>query len=136
MAAMLAFMHAAACVCAIAFLPGWLGLPLAAGVMASLAFSLRRHALLVSPDAVIEITVKEGNRCELVLRDGRIVAGRLAPSTFVSPLLIVLNVSIDGMRSGRSVVLMPGSAAAEEVRALRVWLRHRAGMAAPASEPF
>ena len=44
--------------------------------------------------------------------------------SFVSGWLVVLNLGAGGRR-GRSVVLLPDSAAAEEMRRLRVWLRWR-----------
>jgi toxin CptA len=48
------------------------------------------------------------------------------PGSYVSGWLVVLNLRAPGARR-RSLVLLPDSAAAEELRRLRVWLRWRLG---------
>jgi hypothetical protein len=47
-------------------------------------------------------------------------------SSYVSNWLVVVNLSPDGGR-GRSLVLLPDCAVAEELRRLRVWMRWRLG---------
>jgi len=49
-------------------------------------------------------------------------------SSYVSGWLVVVNLGASGRR-GRSLVLLPDCAAAEELRQLRVWLRWRLGRA-------
>jgi toxin CptA len=57
---------------------------------------------------------------------GRWNEAEVQPGSYVSSWLVVLNLRAPG--GGRcSVVLLPDSAAAEELRRLRVWLRWRLG---------
>jgi hypothetical protein len=51
---------------------------------------------------------------------------RIQPGSYVSSWLVVVNLGVPGGR-GRSLVLLPDCAAAEELRRLRVWLRWRLG---------
>ena len=119
-----------------AYLPAWISLPLTAAIIASLAFHLRRDALLLAPQAVTEFLLKEGDRCELTLRKGAILHGRVRGSTFVSPALIVVDVQVDDRRWPRAVVLLPDSASGNTRRQLRVWLRYRLGHETKESEPL
>jgi hypothetical protein len=50
----------------------------------------------------------------------------ILPSSYVSDWLVVVNLGAGGA-SRRSLVLLPDSAVAEELRRLRVWLRWRLG---------
>ncbi|MFH1602414.1 MAG: protein YgfX [Pseudomonadota bacterium] len=55
---------------------------------------------------------------------GRWHEGKIMPSSYVSAWLVVVN--LDGnARAARALVLLPDSAAAEDLRRLRVWLRWR-----------
>jgi toxin CptA len=129
--------HGGAIACAVIFLRGW-WMPgvAAAGIAASLAFHLGRDALQLSGKAVTGLTLKEGARCELTLRDGETLTGTIDPSTFVAPLLIVINVRPDGRGRRRAAILMPDSAPAQELRRVRVWLRHRVRPDTPGSGPL
>ncbi len=129
--------HGVALACAVLVLPDW-WMPVAAGaaIAASLVFHVRRDALQRSDRAVTEMLLKDAGDCELILKDGSTQAGQIEGSTFVSPLLIVINVSVERSRIGRSVILLPDCAPAEDLRRLRVWLRHRARPAAPVSGPL
>ena len=137
LAGALALAHGAAILCAILFLPGWWMPGLASAALAgSLVFSTRREALQLSGRAVTGLLVRDGGQCELTLLNGGILAGNIAGSTFVSPLLIVINVSLVGPGRPRSVVLMPDSAPAQDLRRLRVWLRYRVRPHLSASGPL
>lgn len=126
LAAVLLSIHAAAGACAAWFLPGWPMPALACvALAASLVFHIRRDALQLSGDAVVELIIKDGGQCELILRNGDTLAGNVEGSTFVAPLLTVVNVRLDGKGKHRSVILLPDRAPAEELRRVRVWLRHR-----------
>ena len=129
--------HGVALACAVLVLPDW-WMPVAAGaaIAASLVFHVRRDALQRSDRAVTEMLLKDAGDCELILKDGSTQAGQIEGSTFVSPLLIVINVSVERSRIGRSVILLPDCAPAEDLRRLRVWLRHRARPAVPVSGPL
>ena len=118
--------HGAAMACAVVFLPGWSMPGLAAtAIAASLVFHLRRDALQLSGQAVTELILKEDARCELTLRNGETLTGTICGSTFVAPLLTVINVRLDGQGRRRVAILMPDSAPAQDLRRVRVWLRHR-----------
>jgi len=126
--------HGAAIACAVAFLPGW-WIPGAAAtaVAASFAFHLCRDALQLSGPAVTGLVLKEGTECELTLRNGKTLTGTIEGSTFVAPLLIVINVRPNGRGRARAVILMPDSAPEQDLRQVRVWLRHRTRLDAPGS---
>ena len=137
LAAALLLVHGGAIACAVAYLPGWWASAMASAAMtASLAFHLSRSALLLSGKAVIALTLTDGARCELQLSNGATFTGVVEPSTFVAPLLIVINVR-EPVRNARvSAILLPDSAAAQDLRALRVWLRHRTRPDPPQSGPL
>ncbi len=137
MAAVLSMLHAAGVACAFACVPGWAtAAAISAVLAASLAFHLRHEAFLTAGDAVVELALKDANRCELRLRDGRILAGTLDVSTtFVSPLLVVVNMRTKETSRRQSVVLLPDSAAPNDQRELRIWLRHRTRAGIASSEP-
>ena len=129
--------HGAAMACAAVFLPGW-SMPglAAAGIAASLVVHLRRDALQRSGDAVTELILKDDARCELTLRNGETLTGNIEGSTFVAPLLTVINVRPDGTGRRRAAILMPDSAPAQDLRRVRVWLRHRVRPDVPDSRPL
>ena len=127
LATALALGHGAAIACAVVFVPGWWMPALASAAIAgSLAFHIRRDALQLSGHAVTELLLEDGARCEFTLRNGETLAGDIEGSTFVTPLLIVINVSPEGRHRRRAAILLPDSAPAEDLRRVRVWLRHRA----------
>ena len=137
LAALLIIVHLIAGACVLAFLPVWWVVAiLSTAVCASLVFHLRRDALRLSGDAVIEVTLRDHGRCELLTRSGAVLEGTVEGSSFVSALFMVVNVRLDGGRRLRSVVVMPDSATAEERRRLRVWLRYRAHPEMPDSSPL
>jgi hypothetical protein len=128
--------HGAAIACAILFLPGWAMPALASVAIAgSFVFHVRRDALQLSGDAVTEFLLQDGARCEFTLKNGQTLAGNIECSTFVAPLLIVIHVSPQGQGRHLSVVLMPDSAPAGDLRRVRVWLRHGVGPDTPGSGP-
>jgi len=133
----LLLVHGAAIACAALYLPGWWARTVAvAALIASLTFHLRRSALLLSGSAVTAVTLTEPSQCALVCRNAQTFTGSVEPSTFVTPLLIVINVRDAARNARRSAVLLADSAPAQDLRALRVWLRHRTGGTAPGSGPL
>ena len=117
--------HLAAAACLLAYVPiGW-SVSGGAVLLSSAVFHLRRDALGLARDAVVELGVAEDGYCEFVTRAGATIEGRLQDSTFVTPLLTVIRIRPDGRRGTRALTLLPDSATAEDLRALRVWLRHR-----------
>ena len=137
LAALLVIAHLIAGACVFAFVPAWWTVAiLTIALCASLVFHLRRDALRLSGDAVIEVTLRDHGRCKLLTRGGAVLEGTVAGSSFVSALFTVLNVRLDGGRRLRSVVVMPDCATAEDRRRLRVWLRYRAQPEMPDSPPL
>ena len=106
------------------------------GVAASLAFHLRRDALQMSGTAITGLILKEGAQCDLIFKSGATLKGIVQGSTFVAPMLIVINVRAPMRMGFRSAILLPDSAAADDLRRARVWLRHRIALDAPASRPL
>jgi hypothetical protein len=137
LAALLAIVHLIAGACVFAVLPAWWAVAILTGALCiSLVLHLRRDALRLSGDAVIEVALREHGHCELLTRDGAVLEGTVAGSSFVSSWFTVVNVRLEGGRRLRSVVVMPDCAAAEERRQLRVWLRYRAQPETPGSPPL
>jgi toxin CptA len=124
LAIVLVFVHGAAAACALAYLPAWGPSALvSAAIAVSLVIHLRRDGLRLSDDAVVGVTLKEAAACEFATRGGSSLDAVVDRSTFVSPLLIVINASAEGRRC--SVALLPDSAPSDDLRRLRVWLKYR-----------
>jgi toxin CptA len=105
----------------------WLSLSLSLAVVTSLVFSLRSAlgawtGLELRPDGSAAVEDRQGRWREV----------RILGSSFVSPVLTILNLAIAGERLRRSLVVAPDALAADEFRRLRVWLRWRR---APAELP-
>jgi toxin CptA len=137
LASALLLAHGGAIACAVLFLPGWWMPALASTAIAgSVVFHIRRDALQLSGHSVTELLLKEGAGCEFTLKNGKTLAGNIEGSTFVAPLLIVVNIRPYGQGRRRAAILMPDSAAAEDLRRIRVWLRHRVRTDTPGSGPL
>jgi RNA polymerase sigma-70 factor (ECF subfamily) len=96
-------------------------------LVTSLTFNLRRHALRSSVAAVVRVAVGPGEVVHLERRDGRHLQGRLLPSSFVSPALVILNLAVGRWRLPLAVLVPADAVPRNEHRRLRVWLRwHRA----------
>ncbi|MEW5708977.1 protein YgfX [Pelomicrobium sp. G1] len=106
-----------------------LDLPAAAKVLLGLALlvsavaSVARHAWLWGSRAWVRLRVGSDLGAELETRAGKRIAGRVLPSTLVHPWLLVVRVAPEGGGRERAVVLLPDSADADGLRALRVVLR-------------
>jgi toxin CptA len=105
-------------------LPGmvWARWIIAACLLCSLAWYLRRDAWLSMPTSCVALRV-EGDHVVLVTRDGKELAGQVQRDSLVSAAVLVLNVLPQGARFARSVVIFPDAIAAEAFRELRVILR-------------
>jgi len=103
--------------------------PVSAGASAliaiSLVASLRRHAFRSSPGAVIELEVDEQCLAAAQLRDGRCLQYEVDASSFVSPLLTIVNLRPRLRGRMRAVLIAPDCVQDEAFRGLRVWLRWR-----------
>ena len=103
-------------------LPGWARVALAALILFSLAYHLRRDAWLSTPSAGVALTL-EGDRVVLTTRGGGQLAGRILRDSLVTPFLTVLNILPQGAHLARSVIILPDSLDVESFRQLRVCLR-------------
>ena len=123
----LTLMAGAALACAWISLPGLAFLALAAGIALAwawhLAQALQRGGHCVR---VLELDAKGSARWRD--RSARWHEAEVLPSSYVSSWLVVVNLGAGGRR-GRSLVLLPDCAPAEDLRQLRVWLRWRLGRA-------
>lgn len=97
-------------------------------LVASLAFYVWRIALLRSPQSIVAIEIGDSDRREIAFqtRNGLWHACSLLGTSFVSPGLTILNLSPQGARLMRSVVIVPDNVQFEDFRQLRIWLRWKA----------
>lgn len=98
---------------------------LAAVLIFSLRYSLRRDAWLLLPSSHVAIRL-DGDRIVVRSRLGSDISGRILRDSVVTPLLTVLNVLPQGKKSMRSIVIFPDSMDKERFRALRVLLKWNA----------
>lgn len=110
-------------------------------LVVSLVFYLRRHALLRSPDSVMNIGLSEEMTCTLETRCGDRIDCTLLGSSFVAPYLTLLELKPLKRQEptrlsppsncpkrrrrffARSIVILPDGIDAEQFRQLRVLLR-------------
>lgn len=91
-------------------------------LVCSLAYYLYRDAWLLLPSSHVAIQL-EGNNIVLATRGEGELTGQVLRDSVVTRLLTVLNVSIPGRKSTRSVVIFPDSLDQERLRELRVLLK-------------
>ena len=105
--------------------PVWIKVALAGAIAASLAHSLWRYALLRGPRAITAIEL-EADGIVAVLTIGDVVhRARVLGTTYVSPMLTVLNLRLPGEWLTRHALCLPDNVDPEAFRQLRVWLRWR-----------
>lgn len=105
--------------------PLWLQVALLTAIAVSVVRSLTRHALRNSPTACTSLDLHRDGGAQWLLRSGTMLDGRVLGDSFVSPLLTVVSLRRDDNGRRDSVVLLPDSAEAEALRALRVWLKFK-----------
>jgi hypothetical protein len=107
--------------------PGWIRIAGTLLLGASFAYHWLGDARLrlARSVTVLELTrdAEAGLRCELTLRDGRRVVGRVLGSSVALPWLVVIGLRPDASRLSRRITLLPDALAAGDFRALRVALR-------------
>jgi toxin CptA len=124
LAALLLLLNAAALAAVwVLMFPLWIRLAIAGALIAALIQALRRSALLLSPNAIVELGCTDDGRLDLIQRDGECLEAEVLPDTAVYRAAVLLRVRVGGRRSARSIVVFPDSAAPQELRRLRVWLR-------------
>ncbi len=107
----------------------WVALPwelagcLGLGISVSLYRSLRDQALLSSSRAIIEVSWDGEGVWRLRQRNGIEWRGKLLPSYYAGPRLILLSFVLGPVWRRASIVLLPGSIELQALRRLRVRLR-------------
>ena len=104
-------------------LPAWMKLAAAAGLALSLVHALGYRVMLRGTSCIAEVELLGGDGARLCLRNGAILDARVLETSYVTPLLTVLNLRLVGERWMRHVVLLRDSADAETLRRARVLLR-------------
>ena len=92
-------------------------------VAVSLVHAFRRYAFLLSRHSIVAIELKDRESAAAQLKSGVWCAARVLGSSYVSPLLTVLNLRIDGCRLARHALIVPDNVTADDFRRLRVILR-------------
>jgi hypothetical protein len=116
-------MAAAAIGCAWVSLPPPAFAPVATGIVLAWAWHFAQSLQRGRPGIrTLELNTTGGARCLNGLGQWR--DAEVLPGSYVSRWLIVLILGIEGRRR-RSLVLLPDSAAADDLRRLRAWLRWR-----------
>ena len=119
---------------AVLMLP-WSMAPRAALVCAlllSLGWSVGRHGLRRLPGAICRVQVSASDAWTLWRRDGRVVTGELAGSTFAHPALVILN--FRRAAGTQSVIMLPDSLDSDAFRRLRVHLATRSAAVGQAGQ--
>lgn len=86
--------------------------------------AFERIAARRTPDAVIEVRVAHDLLIVVMRRDGRLVAGRVKPSTCVSAALTSIVWRRNGAYLSRTILVLPDMLPPEDFRKLRVMLRY------------
>ncbi len=116
--------HTAAAGADIFAVPGGLLCALAsAALAASLWRTLRRHALLIDPAAVVELDFRGECECSITRLDGSQIVCQVQGSTYATCWLVVLHLQSPDRRLPHQVVLAPDSVASDRFRRLLVRLR-------------
>jgi hypothetical protein len=111
--------------CWITALGWWLSIGLSTAAVVSLAVTLRYHALRSAAGALTALELRQDGSVAVQDQQGRWSEARVLGSSFVSPVLTILNLKVAGARLRRSVVVAPDSLPPDDFRRLRVWLRWR-----------
>jgi|SRR5262245_56115149 len=123
LAVALALAHGLALYAVWTSLSGWPGVLAGLAILASLAATLLRALLRIGPSAV-SLELAEDGRASWRDRRGTWHEGALGESHFVSPFLVVVELKPRDQGAKR-VILLADSAARDDLRRLRVWLRWR-----------
>jgi toxin CptA len=128
LAAMLGGAHVvAAAALWLAPIPVVYALACSVALVVHLAWVVRRHALRTDAGALIELEVVDGGSVSVSTRAGVRRVYRVGGSSFVSPVLTVLNLRSETGRARHHVLVAADSVDANGFRRLRVWLRWRSG---------
>jgi toxin CptA len=134
LAAVLTVAHAAAGATLVPLhVPGWTKGALALAVAASFVHALLHHVLLRSPRSLCAIELHEEHDAAVQTRDGSWHEAQVLGTTYVSPLMSVINLRMQGRILAQHMLIVPDNADPDRYRQLRVWLRWGYGKA-PATD--
>lgn len=85
--------------------------------------SLDRHVLMLHAGAALALELTAERECAVRTRGGEWLRGRIIPSSYVLPWLVVLHLEMPGRLATRKLVLLPDAIGADTHRRLRVHLR-------------
>jgi toxin CptA len=89
----------------------------------SLAHSIRRFAWLGSPGSIVGLELTDREHGSIQFAQGVWCEGRVLPTTYVTPMLTVVNVRVNGLRTVRHAIIVQDNIDADDFRKLRVMLR-------------
>jgi hypothetical protein len=104
-------------------LPLWAKTGVSAVIIASAGYQISRVALLRADTSIVALELDRDGSAAFAIRGGGWQEATLLGTSFVSPVLIVLNLRVNQSRAIRHIVLMEDSADTEALRELRVLLR-------------
>ena len=123
-AALLVFMHLLSLVLVWFIpIPLWFKVLISPALLVSVAFHLKRDALLTSKDSIMALQVHSDCQCEIQNRAGQWKDVELLGTSFVAPYLTVLNFKIADTRMTKHIVIFPDAVDSEQFRQLRVLLK-------------
>ena len=96
-------------------------------VAASLSHALARHALLRTRNALVSGLIRDAGNATVTLRDGTELAMEILGTTYVTPMLTVLNLRAQDEHFARHVLFAPDNIDREDYRKLRVVLKWARG---------
>ena len=105
---------------------------LTGAIAVSLIYYMARDASLHAPHSIVALELRDGGAVSLQTRRGDWLDGELLGSSYVSPLLTIVNFRPNGRWATRRVVLVPDNVDSQDFRHLRTRLRWREGDAAQA----
>lgn len=92
-------------------------------LLANMVPMVRKHALINSARACVRLRINAHGECELQLRNGDLMHGRLRAGWLASPLLIAIQIRLSDRSLPRNIALLPDSSDRETLRRLRIFLR-------------
>ena len=96
---------------------------IALAIVVSLGHVLHRHALLMSSASVRELEVHDREHASIRSKDGRWRDAQILGTTYVSPLMTVINLRMGKWKWTRHVIVVGDNMDAEDFRQVRVILR-------------
>lgn len=102
--------------------PVWAKLVLGLAVLYSLLHCLRRDVWICTRPSTTVLVLKNDGTAQLQ-RNGKMLEGRILPSSVVSPYIIVLNIAPKESQWAQSLVILSDCLDAESFRQIRVQLK-------------